>query len=134
MKVLLPFAFVALLSGCAITQELNYEQPHESADYGNLAIQFSGDVKRVSVTVDGELLDTRTRSTKKIELSSLPAGEYDIRVVASSWELASDIDFQETITIRPNREAAMLVSVPPKSGGYWAYTAVSYGIIMLLVW
>ncbi|MEX0660404.1 MAG: hypothetical protein WEA58_11020 [Balneolaceae bacterium] len=131
MKKLLLLTIAILLSGCAVTQEITMNQ--SDGEYGELVIQFSDNIKNVRATVDDQLVRTEKKLTKELILYNIPAGKRELHIAASSWELRDDVDFRETIDIKDGQQSAVIVNVPPKSGGYWAMQVASYLVTMSII-
>lgn len=125
MKILLLFLISILMLGCAVSQEITLDG-WNSENHGELVIQFSDNIRNVKVTLDDRLVDTKSATTKEIRLNHIPEGDYLLRVTASSWQLASDLNFEREINISSGQQSATIIAVPPKSGGYWALTAVMF--------
>lgn len=132
MKKLLLITFTILLSGCAVTQEITMSENED--DTGELVVQFSDNIKNVRATVDNQLVRTEKKLTKELILYNIPTGERELHIAASSWELKDDVDFRETIDIKEGRQSAVIVNVPPKSGGYWAMQVATYVVTMAIIW
>jgi predicted phage tail protein len=128
-KLAIIFLFVNLC-GCAISQEILIEDGN--GDRGELVVQFSDNISNVRATLDDRLIETRRRLTKELRLQNIKPGEYTLRVSAASWELKDDLDFEREVAIRPGEQSAVIVSVPPKSGGYWAFQAVTFVVTLSL--
>lgn len=131
MKNLL-LLLILLLSGCAVTQEITFQDRADDQEYGEIVVQFSDNIKNVRATLDDRLVDAERRLTKEMRLYNIPPGDHILRISAASWELKEDVNFQREITVQPGQQSAVIVSVPPKSGGYWAFQAVTYVTILSL--
>ena len=124
-KILLIVLTLSLCS-CAVTQEISIDD--QNGDQGELVIQFSDNISNVRATLDDRLIETRSRLTKELRLQNINPGVYTLRVTAASWELKDNLNFKRDVTIRSGEQSAVIISVPPKSGGYWALQAVTLAI------
>lgn len=127
LKLSTPFLILFLvipLSGCGITQEIIIDD--KNSNQGELRIQFSDPVRNVKVTLDGNIIDTRGRVTKKIFLKNLEKKTYELTVTASSWDLKEALFFENKVVISDNLNNGLLISVPPKSREYWVYQTTSF--------
>ncbi|WP_020402917.1 hypothetical protein [Gracilimonas tropica] len=117
----IPFAFIS----CAKNYYTSYSPNTADKEFGSVIVKFSNPVQNVNATINGNLI-AEDKFTKRIEVDSLPAGEHEIKVIASSWELKRDINKLENVHVEPHTKRTMLVEVPPKSTGYWIYQTAAF--------
>ncbi|TYP95340.1 hypothetical protein LX73_0640 [Fodinibius salinus] len=126
-------AFLILLSGCASDFYTNLQNESEGEEYGNLAVKLSEPVNGVNVTIDGELI-ARDKNTEYIKVDNVPVGERSVNVDATSSDLKSNINLEETVNIQTNETETLLVQVPPKSTGYWIYMSLALLPTLIIVY
>lgn len=126
MKKLLLLLFISLLlTACAKDFYTSFKSPSEGEKYGTLIVKFSGSIKDVNITVDGNLV-AEDKFTERVQVNNLPVGQHTVNVIAASWELKRDINVKESVNIQPNGTQTVLVQIPPKSTGFWIYQAAIY--------
>lgn len=76
----------------------------------------------MTVVIDDRILvDARPFWTRRVDIIGVPPGQHRLRVLANSWQLKKEIDFDTEIRLEENDSRIAMVSVPPYSAGYWAY-------------
>ena len=79
----------------------------------------------------GHALVAEDAHTERVEIQSVPAGQREVRVLASEESREAPIDHTEVVTVEPNESASVLVAVPGHSTGYWILVAAA-SLVMLV--
>lgn len=112
------------VSGCASNVEVAYPSPSSPSQTGVVLIRFTESMRAVSVRIDGFLV-AEDQHTERVRIASVPAGVRQVTVVASADGRREPVDRTERVSVGAGEEVAILVATPPRSIGYWIYSAVS---------
>jgi len=104
-----------LLSGCAGTPEhvdLMFEPAAAESQTGSILLHFTDPVL-VDVAIDGELVAEEVETKETLEISAVPAGERQVRVMIGGKRESTDETY--TLTILPGEQTMQLIAAPPVS-------------------
>ena len=110
---------------------LNYGKP--SPNSGDIIIKTSSSVN-ANLTVNDSLL-VNQRYVKSITIKNVPEGLNAIHFSADSRNLKNAMDNRLQVNVEKGKTNTQLLTVPPKSNGYWFYQTVSFvGLFAYLIW
>ncbi len=131
MKKIIILILAIGLTACASPQHITFQ--NESENTGSIIVQFSDDIKNVRATLNDSVIRTESSLTSEITILNVPPGEHSLRLAASSWELKNDLNHTQSVNVQSGQETGVIVSVPPKSGGYWAFQAVTFIVTLSIL-
>jgi len=107
--------FIVLLSSCAKNVVINYT--NSQTNTGHIVIQPTS-VIHGSFTINDSLLVKKKKITK-ITIHNIPEGEYRLHLTAKSKKLNKGLDYDKHVQVKNNKTNTQLITVPPRSNGYW---------------
>jgi len=111
-----------MFSSCAKNLVVNYANP--SPNSGNIVIKPSSQI-RVNLTVNDSLI-LDDKFVKKITIMNVPSGTNSIHLSANSENLKQGIDFKSDVIVTSGKTNSKLITVPPKSNGYYINEGITY--------
>ena len=124
---IISIAVCLLFSSCAVV--VNYGAP--SPNCGNIVIKPTSAVY-ANLTLNDSLL-VKYKYVKSITIKNVPVGVNTIHLSGESNTLKESLDIKNEIKVIAGKTNTQLVTVPPKSTGYWIYSIGSLLILWALV-
>ena len=112
---------------------LNYGKP--SPNSGNIVIKTTSSVS-VNLTVNDSLL-VNQRYARSITIKNVPEGVNSIHFSAYSQSLMNPMDSKLQVNVEKGKTNTQLLTVPPRSTGYWIYTTgsvITLWALLLIPW
>ena len=123
--------FLVGIIGCA-TVDTYYPNREGKPVAGAINVLLTRAAPGVSVIIDNKIaLDSRYFGTRRVNIIGVPAGEHEIEVFASSWQLKEPLNVVETIEVTTGADSPIIVQVSPYSTMYWVYV-IAVGIVSAL--
>ena len=134
MKVIIVVMAVAvaqLVTGCAHDVGTRYSGK-VPGDTGTVVVKFSEAVGNASITINEKEVCTDAR-TKRVTIQDVPAGRNILHVVASDTSWEKNIDKKQEIQVQAGQKMTVQITTPAQGTGYWIYTTVVVGVVLLFV-
>lgn len=112
---------------------VNYGSP--SPNSGNIVIKTTSLVY-VNLTVNDSLM-VNERFVRSITIKNIPQGLNTIHYSANSKNLKNAMDRELKVNVEKGKTNTQLLTVPPKSTGYWVYSTgaiIALWAFLLIPW
>ena len=130
-SIILLLVNVLIFSSCAKNIVVNYANPAPNS--GNIVIKPTSHVY-ANLTINDSLI-VNYKNVKSITIKNVPEGISTIHFSAESTNLKEEMDKKIKVDITRGKTNTQLVTVPPKSNGYWFSSAVStLGLLFMLIY
>ena len=118
-----------IFSSCAKDIVVNYGNP--SPNSGNIVVRPTSSVYS-NLTFNDSLL-VKYKYVKSITIKNVPEGVNTIHFSGESNNLKKELDLNKEVKVTAGKTNTQLVTVPPKSNGYWVSEAFTIiGLYSLL--
>lgn len=123
--------FLLSTIGCG-TVDRYYPNGEGAPVAGDINILLTRAAPGVSVVIDNKIaLDSRYFGTRRVNIIGAPAGEHELEIFASSWQLSEPLNVTETVEVTRGTDSPVVVQVPQYSTLYWVYV-IAIGVASAL--
>lgn len=132
-SMLVLFLALLIFSSCAKDIVVNYGNP--SPNSGNIVVRPTSSVYS-NLTFNDSLL-VKYKYVKSITIKNVPEGVNTLHFSGESNNLKKELDLNKEVKVTAGKTNTQLVTVPPKSTGYWIYSTgaiIALWGILLIPW